>query len=180
MENQNLKYGNVQKCPQCGAPVEPLAVVCSTCGYEFRNVEALRSSQKLADKIEAINLAYRDKGQGVLGFNETKKFTEITETIKNFPIPTTKEDLLDFAVTMQSRWKNEGYGFLAQSYKAKYDECINKIKILFANDPSFAGILEQANKDKRGLSKSGKTMLWLAIAMIVSIALMIAIVVFAQ
>ena len=55
------KFGDVKECPRCGEPVEPMAVKCSACGYEFRNVEALKSSQRLAEKLEAIEEAYRGK-----------------------------------------------------------------------------------------------------------------------
>ncbi len=157
MENQSTKYGDVKKCPQCGAPVEPMAVKCSTCGYEFRNVEAMHSSQLLADMIEAINLAYRDKGAGFMGKNETQKWADISQTIRNFPIPTTKEDLLDFTITLQSKWKNDT-SLASGAYKAKYDECVNKAKALFANDPSFAGIFEQSKKDKWVISKQKKSL----------------------
>ena len=155
MDNQSTKYGNVQKCPQCGAPVEPMAVKCSTCGYEFRNVEALKSSQVLSSKLEEIERAYRNKGNVFTQHDhQIYKAREQGTIIKNFPIPTTKEDLLDFAITMQSKWKNEDYPDLRKSYKTKYDECVNKAKILFPNDPMFQGVFEQyqVDKNKKGCS----------------------------
>ena len=56
------KYGDVKKCPRCGEPVEPMAVKCSACGYEFRGVEALKSSQQLADKLDEIAENLFDNG----------------------------------------------------------------------------------------------------------------------
>ncbi len=150
MEN-NIKYGNVNKCPQCGAPVEPMAVKCSMCGYEFRNVEALRSSQILAEKLEAVNAAYRDKKENMFENRAYNIQSEQATIIRNFPVPTTKEDLLDFCINMRARWNTVTYaeGGLRAPFKSKYDECISKCKLLFPNDPMFQGVFEQYEKDKK-------------------------------
>lgn len=144
------KFGDVKKCPNCGEPVEPMAVKCSACGYEFRNVEALKSSQRLAEKLEAIEVAYRGKENG-----EFDVHREQVTAIKNFPIPTTKEDLLDFAISMQSRWKSstldDGIAGIKSAYKAKYDECVKKAQVLFPNDPMFQGVFEQYQADKKNI-----------------------------
>lgn len=156
------KFGDVKKCPNCGEPVEPMAVKCSACGYEFRNVEALKSSQRLAEKLEAINEAYRGKKiEQNMGFGMKQDVTifevgrEQVTAIKSFPVPTTKEDLLDFAISMQSRWNSSTMGDdqlgLKSAYKAKYDECVNKAQILFPNDPMFQGIFEQHQADKKNI-----------------------------
>ena len=166
MENQSTKYGNVQKCPQCGAPVEPMAVKCSTCGYEFRNVEALRSAQQLAEKLDAVDLAYQGVKDSILNPNIDKINTSKISIIKNFPVPTTKEDLLDFAISMQSRWNTE-QSLLRAAYKSKYDECVNKAKILFPNDPMFQGIFTQHQEDKKKMSPTTKYLIVLGIITLV-------------
>lgn len=156
------KFGDVKKCPRCGEPVEPMAVKCSACGYEFRGVEALKSSQRLAEKLEAIEEAYRGKKiEQDAGFGQKVDVTgsrvarEQVTAIKNFPVPTTKEDLLDFAISMQSKWNSSTMGDdqlgLKSAYKAKYDECVNKAQILFPNDPMFQGIFEQHQADKKNI-----------------------------
>lgn len=146
------KFGDVKKCPRCGEPVEPMAVKCSACGYEFRNVEALKSSQRLAEKLEAINEAYRGKKDSIFDVNR-----EQVTAIKNFPIPTTKEDLLDFAISMQSKWNSstlsDRLAGLESAYKAKYDECVKKSQVLFPNDPMFQGVFEQHQADNGPIRK---------------------------
>ena len=148
------KFGEVKKCPRCGEPVEPMAVKCSACGYEFRGVEALKSSQQLADKLDEIAKSYRDKKGNSFQQHDNQIYSmgEQARVIKSFPVPTTKEDLLDFAISMQSKWNAEPSvmgmkNALAQAYKAKYDECVNKAKILFPNDPMFQGVFDQHNVD---------------------------------
>ena len=87
---------------------------------------------------------------------------EQVTVIKNFPVPTTKEDLLDFAISMQSKWKSSTLSDvqlgLKSAYKAKYDECVNKAQILFPNDPMFQGVFEQAQIDQN-MSTQKKTLL---------------------
>lgn len=162
------KFGDVKKCPRCGEPVEPMAVKCSACGYEFRNVDALKSSQRLADKLEAIEEAYRGKGVlfGLLNGSSDVRREQVT-AIKNFPVPTTKEDLLDFAISMQSKWNSSNDDYASEefksAYKAKYDECVNKARVLFPNDPMFQGIFKQHQADKKKLSSGTKLFLQLVI-----------------
>ena len=182
------KFGDVKKCPRCGEPVEPMAVKCSACGYEFRNVEALKSSQRLAEKLEAINEAYRGKKVETnmgFGFKQDTTIFEVgreqVTAIKSFPVPTTKEDLLDFAISMQSKWKSSTMGDdqlgLKSAYKAKYDECVNKAQILFPNDPMFQGIFEQHQADKKNIwanmSTQKKALLGLVLFIVLSTLSMI-------
>lgn len=37
---KSTKYGDVRKCPVCGAMVPALAGTCPECGYEFSGVDA--------------------------------------------------------------------------------------------------------------------------------------------
>ena len=48
------KYGDVRKCPVCGALVPSLAVSCAECGYEFTGIDASSSAQLLSKKIADI------------------------------------------------------------------------------------------------------------------------------
>ncbi|MBR4218757.1 MAG: hypothetical protein IKR71_06900 [Bacteroidales bacterium] len=179
MENQSTKYGDVKKCPQCGAPVEPMAVKCSTCGYEFRNVEALKSSQVLAAKLDEIDAAYRDKE-----FNsraEEKRDKDRASVIQNFPIPTTKEDLLDFTVSMRAK-KLQGQIDVETEYNAyvaKYEECLMKLKMLFPDDPQAQLLIAQDKEDKEKLeeeerkSKSKEKKIFLVVIVIFAVLLIL-------
>ena len=182
------KFGDVKKCPRCGEPVEPMAVKCSACGYEFRNVEALKSSQRLAEKLEAINEAYRGKKVETnmgFGFKQDTTVFEVgreqVTAIKSFPVPTTKEDLLDFAISMQSKWNSstlsDRLAGLESAYKAKYDECVNKAQVLFPNDPMFQGVFEQHQADKKNIwanmSTQKKALLGLVLFIVLSTLSMI-------
>lgn len=55
------KYGDIRKCPSCGAMVESFQTKCSECGYEFTNVEAVHSAQKLFDALQAAEMRKAEK-----------------------------------------------------------------------------------------------------------------------
>lgn len=94
-------------CPKCGKQVPPLTVVCE-CGYEFAKKESVSSVQELFDKIELImnepikyskvdgeepNLVQM-KSQKSSIMKERRQ--RIMNLISMFPVPNTKEDIVEF------------------------------------------------------------------------------------
>ena len=127
------KYGDVRKCPSCGAIVPPLAVSCAECGHEFTGVEANLSSKKLADLL--VNEQSLSKRELI---------------VKTFPVPNTKNDLFEFIVFMRTDVLNEDLGLDTCSiYYDKYVECLGKVKVLFPNDEKFISFLEEFEEAKR-------------------------------
>ena len=59
-EATNQKYGNVLKCPSCGAQVVGGSAVCPECGYAFSNVGANRSAERLAEQLSAVEVERRN------------------------------------------------------------------------------------------------------------------------
>ena len=82
-----------RKCPNCGAQVPPLVLRCE-CGYEFSGQKQVSSVQILSDKIQEINskpLPEKDED------NELKRRnSQIIDIISVFPVPNTKEDIIEF------------------------------------------------------------------------------------
>ena len=155
---KSTKYGDVRKCPVCGAVVPALATSCPECGYEFSGVEASSSSQKLAQQIDEIlqevakqkkqlqlsgklsdikeKGEYRSPLEKALGQIEKDGDKRIEETIKNFSIPNAKGDLFEFITSLQTKVKDK-YG---EAYTQKLNEAFIKAKALFPNDSLFASI----------------------------------------
>ena len=48
------KYGDVRKCPGCGAIVESFTTRCPDCGHEFSNIGTVSSFNLLSSKLEAL------------------------------------------------------------------------------------------------------------------------------
>lgn len=158
------KYGDVKKCPSCGSMVQSFQGVCPECGYAFEGLEANSSSKKLADKIDEImkelssrsDDAFKQTGQdgkvtlGTLSSNVLRSDQagnaakkRVQEVIKNFPIPNTKGDLMEFIITMKT---NSQSGPFASAYFSKYTECVEKVKYLFPNDKDFAQFVSSYSK----------------------------------
>ena len=108
------KIGKV--CPQCGKQVPPLALVCE-CGFEFTTTKAVSSIQLLSDKLSSIQLT-KDEEQEIAkavpgekqgkreGFIVNKKI----DIISTFPVPNTKEDIIEFlAISVSSANKKIGF-----------------------------------------------------------------------
>ena len=153
------KFGDVRKCPACGALVPALAVSCPECGYEFSGVQASSSSQKLAKEISEVKKAAsakknelikskqystkKEKGE-ILSPQEEALYSidndaesQINSLVENFPVPNTKNDLFDLLLYLKQ-----------QGYKHKYKECLNRAKMLFPKDPLFAQIQESAKAEE--------------------------------
>jgi len=102
----STKEGNIKKCPACGAPVPSMAMKCNECDHEFRNTEASQSAQDFYKQLKSAN---------------TKDRALI---ISNFPVPNTKEDLIEFITlaTGNSRELSveERNSYLINAFKGTY------------------------------------------------------------
>ena len=130
------KYGDVRKCPVCGAIVQSYQAICPECGFEFSNVDANLSSQKLADEVK-----------------KASTISAKLECINLFPIPNTKADLLEFLTSLQPKMRDLNDP-LSTAYFKKYEECIAKAQLSFANDPLIKPFIESFNTEKKALKKS--------------------------
>ena len=96
-------YGRV--CPNCGKQVNSMTLKCD-CGYEFTNTAVRSSVQILADKIEKItNEASKISNEAD---REGKKTKEIVDAITIYPVPNTKEDIIEFCAMAISNSKTRG------------------------------------------------------------------------
>lgn len=144
------KRGNIVKCPNCGATIEAGAVSCKECGYVFTNVAANRSSEKLSKLIEEKVSIYR----GIItraGDDEKKNLSEqrdkeVCTIIEHFPIPTAKEDLMEFIASMDGKQRAASESCLWDAYASKYKESVNKAKVLFPNDAQMSQLIRTTSK----------------------------------
>lgn len=103
-EKKESEYSQIEKekkaalgkvCPKCGRQVAPLTLVCE-CGFEFIEHKKTESAvEKLANKIDEINSSetrWREEDEDA----RKRKDQEILDVIMMFPVPNTKEDIIDF------------------------------------------------------------------------------------
>ena len=135
------KEGEIKKCPSCGASVKSFTTHCQYCGHEFRGIEAVNSVNKLFSEIEKIEVEERnrertliEKMDGDLAVMKSIA-TRQSSIINVFPVPNTKEDLIEF-LTIASSEANKKVSLLKKMnghpesiiQKAWYSKCEQVIK----------------------------------------------------
>jgi len=63
------KFGDVKKCPACGALIQSFQTKCSECGHEFSNIGAVTSAQRLFDLLQAAEMR---KSEQISAHNQEK------------------------------------------------------------------------------------------------------------
>lgn len=187
------KFGDVRKCPTCGAILQSFQTKCDECGHEIINAGSVQSASKLFDMLQAVELRksqalsahdmeknkrleqlsnkHNSDGSLVKIFGgrdrkeiqdeeredlirelnrdanniEIKAREEKASIIKNFPVPNTKEDLLELlAMATSSAYDNDGViGREEEVWIQKVDQIYQKIIVCSKNDKS---LLEQGTK----------------------------------
>ena len=147
------KYGDVRKCPSCGAIVESFIIRCPDCGHEFRNIGATSSFSLLSAKIEALDA--KKTGGFFSAFTDEGIDKKKASLIKGFPIPTTKEDILEF-LTMatplgmpatKSIWSSgrldPNEREISKAWRAKCEQVIMKARFSMKEDKALLEQIEQ-------------------------------------
>ena len=92
------KQAKVLICPRCGDVINSFTGKCKSCGTEFYNIDASKTMKEFSNNL--LN---------------TDEFGQKLEMIKTFPIPNSKEDIIEFMILASS---NIGY----TEQKNKMDE----------------------------------------------------------
>lgn len=167
-QKQREKFGNIKSCPACGSSVKAMESNCSDCGHEFFGTKANSTLLNLLAEIEKINNKEITSPQilpGAAGELSKKSAIEYEknklkkELIENFPIPNTREDILEFLAFSLSKGKDNSIGSYFQhnqssAWTKKSEEVIIKSKIMFKNNPEFFRQLENYDMDLRSSIKS--------------------------
>lgn len=159
---RSQKEGDVRKCPSCGSAVQSFATKCSDCGHEFRNTQSSHSVLQLAEMLNSVqadapqaNSVMGMFSQG-LGINRARDKRK--EIIRNFPVPNTREDLLEFLAMAipnckkpsffqrNSTWENQERTEMADVWKAKCEQIVMKARFSMKNDPATLAEIEHYAK----------------------------------
>lgn len=167
--------GELHKCPNCGGMVEAFTTNCPSCGLEFRGSKASNSVHDLATKLEEIENNRQPKKSRTLKdefFGTYGKFTLEDEKkialIRNFVIPNTKEDILEFMILASSNIDMKLYGTepsadetgaqraISDAWIAKFEQAYQKAQFTFSDTAIFSKIekiylekIKELNKQKR-------------------------------
>ena len=157
------KFGDVRKCPMCGAVVQSYMAKCPKCGHEIANVDANSSTMALAQKIEEIEKQRTSSILGVFAIGLSSTDRKIISTIRNFPIPNTKSDILEFiqlclpkAVEPKPSKFSASIGSKAEwsakvqtidAWREKLKEVLQRAKVSLADDEQAMSIVRDAEAE---------------------------------
>lgn len=143
---ESNKVGNVMKCPNCGAPYQPGTGKCSECGHLYQNAVGNSSMKKLSEGVQNL----LEKKEGFWAALNDEKEKQVSQYIANFPIPNTKDDIIEFIVNLDAKRRlsgsDTGSDFLQKAYATKYKEVINKARLLFACDDQVENAINMTDK----------------------------------
>lgn len=160
-ERQQKKQQNTEKCPNCGHPLSGIAAVCPLCGFEFRSVDSEGSIENFVkdlNELERKRSAVFDSISQALSKRKANPTDEkIATLIRNYVIPNTKEDIIEFMLLASNNINgkvfvrgartsyNSGNGVsevVQAAWVSKFEQAYNKAKISFGDDPDFKKVEE--------------------------------------
>lgn len=151
------KYGDVRKCPGCGAIVESFTTRCPDCGLEFSNIGTTSSFNLLSLKLEDLENKKKHTIFGTL--KELTIDKQKATLIRGFPVPTTKEDILEFVSMATPLAKPAtkkiiqfwdvtlGQYEIAKAWKAKCEQVIMKARFSMKDDNATLAEIEGYAKE---------------------------------
>lgn len=133
------------KCPSCGAPIKSLATRCPECGAEYtHNGKTATAWAQLYAKLQEID--NRPKSKSFWGsLNEKDDDTLKAQAITNFPVPSNREDLLEFFLNCASQIKSSHFN-VKKAYHTKAQQVLIKSRIVLKDDPSLLNEIESIAK----------------------------------
>lgn len=164
--SKSEKLGNVRKCPACGAILQSFSTQCLDCGYEITNISANNSVKLLSEKLENVvvesnKINFEDKsligqfvGENLAEKVELRRKVEIQkrqkEIIENFPIPNTREDILEFLHYISPKVKiSFGSNKNVTAWRNKYKEVLSRAEFAFSNDTKMMTEIDKFKKQQK-------------------------------
>ncbi len=185
-ERKIMYEGEIHKCPNCGEVLNSFMATCPTCSYEIRGAKVSGAVQELSDKLEELE-AERQEGKGLKGLKQTLAsrvgVSAIDEKkislIRNFAIPNTKEDILEFVILAASNIdeqrhndyadRTEAQKAISDAWEAKLNQAYQKAKVSFDGTKEFQKIQQIYEEKDRSIAKTKKRKVMITTLMVVGI-----------
>lgn len=171
------RKGDVGKCPQCGEILPPFSTSCPSCGMRLRaraSTSVAELSQRL-DEIEATRPKHKKKKRFGKGDDDSRIEVSPTDQrkvtlIQSFPIPNTKEDLVEFMVLASTNVNPKTFAetqhfspserAISAAWYSKLEQAYEKAEIVLSEDPCLASLRQRFEKTKKAVEKNGKKTDW--------------------
>ena len=137
------KSNDIRKCPSCGANISSFSYKCPYCGTEFSNLEVAHSLKDFSEGLERITA--------------TGKSQRIASYITNYPVPNSKEDLLEFMILASSNIQSKkgtanssnAANTIQKAWTIKVEQIYQKAKITIKNSNDMKDIEDIYNQVKQ-------------------------------
>ena len=122
-QRKTVYDGVMHKCPHCGEMLNSFTSICPACGYELRGTAATTSVEKLYKNIQAA-----------------KSDSEVVRLVKMFPIPNSREDILEFMVLASSNFNEDHYmahmgeDSISDAWLSKIEQCHKKARLTLSDE----------------------------------------------
>jgi hypothetical protein len=156
------KLGDVKKCPACGASVDAFQAICSDCGHEYSNIEAINSTQKIYNELMRVEEEERNRNESNLNKKRNDSaiddmllkqniWSRKSSVVSAFPIPNTKSDILEFlSLAVSEGSKKISFFFMypeektyIKTWRAKAEQVVIKARFSLKDDKK---LLEEIDK----------------------------------
>lgn len=145
------KYGNVKKCPACGALINQMSAKCEACGHEFSNLKANDTVQNLLLRLEKVDNS---------SSNKEKTIASKIQIIQNYPVPNTKEDLLEMLTLCAANADASALpANLRNAWQAKTDQLISKVEITLKGDKDASQLISKISKSREKKKKKTQSII---------------------
>lgn len=173
--------GKLHKCPNCGEVLKSFVLNCPTCGYEIRNSENTSAVKFLQIELNKIEESRPQTGvKNIL--SQMLNIGQISNTdeqkialIRNFVIPNTKEDILEFIILASSNIDTKVYGLdtsrrgfdvvpreLSDAWLAKLEQAYQKAQLTFGGTQEFLNIQYLYQRKQKEIRRKKRQVLLLA------------------
>lgn len=171
-ERKMVYDGKIHKCPNCGEVLESFIKSCPSCGYEIREMKNSLSLNAFVEKLQEIEYSrpQENKRKRITDDPIDKTDKKIISLIRNFPIPNTKEDLLEFIILASSNINLESYNEFGNSnetdkavsdaWESKFVQAYEKAKIILDDSEELKIIQDIYDKRKTEIKKAKRTNLY--------------------
>lgn len=161
------------RCPQCGEPLPAFTLRCPTCGFEPREKKPLSSISDLSrrlDEIEADRPKYKvykkKKDQHEANLVVSPVDQRKVTLIQSFPIPSSKEDLVEFVLLSSTNVNPKAFAetanasaserALSRAWYSKMCQAYEKSQLVLKDDPDFASLRTRCEATIKAVEKNEK------------------------
>jgi hypothetical protein len=180
------KYGDVRKCPSCGAMIGTFVMSCPSCGHEFVGIGAnsfvKEFAQGLKDALANFDQAQRNRIrvnaggvigtlQGLMDLQEEalqqsgerneRLFQVEADYVKTATLPRTKEDCIEMLNFVMPKIKVDGANYATKEWRKYYQSLLGKLEFEALNNKELLPLIDYYKKQLE-VSTSGKVRLFLS------------------